>query len=90
MPYIREREWLDRNLAPLITAMTDDPNVSAGEVNYAITRIVAAWHPDGVKNMSYEALNAKLGVLEAVKLELYRRVVAPYEDTKCKENGDVY
>ena len=31
-----------------------------------------------------------LGVLECVKLELYRRVAAPYEDKKCQENGDVY
>lgn len=31
-----------------------------------------------------------LGTLECVKLEFYRRVVAPYEDKKCAENGDAY
>jgi len=30
------------------------------------------------------------GVLECAKLELYRRIAAPYEDTKIEENGDVY
>ena len=29
------------------------------------------------------------GVLELVRLEFYRRVVAPYEDMKREENGDV-
>ena len=31
-----------------------------------------------------------IGVLECAKLELYRRVAAPYEDDKIDENGDVY
>jgi len=31
-----------------------------------------------------------LGSVEAAKLEIYRRLIAPYEDTKIKENGDVF
>ena len=31
-----------------------------------------------------------MGALECAKLELYRRVAAPYEDVKIMENGDVY
>lgn len=31
-----------------------------------------------------------LGVLRCCQLELYRRMVAPYEDKKIQENGDVY
>ena len=30
-----------------------------------------------------------IGALESAKLELYRRSIALYEDTKIKENGDV-
>jgi hypothetical protein len=41
-------------------------------------------------NKSYFSYNEVVGVLECVKLEMYRRLVAPYEDRKCKENGDVY
>ena len=37
-----------------------------------------------------DELNAAIGVLECAKLELYRRVVAMYEDGKIKENGDVF
>ena len=28
--------------------------------------------------------------LEGAKLEFYRRIVAPYEELKIKENGEVY
>ena len=31
-----------------------------------------------------------VNAMECAKLEFYRRVAAPYEDTKIKENGDVY
>lgn len=31
-----------------------------------------------------------IGALECCKLELYRRIAAPYEDIKIGENGDVY
>lgn len=30
-----------------------------------------------------------IGALEATKLEIYRRLIGPYEDTKLKKNGDV-
>jgi len=30
-----------------------------------------------------------IGVLECVKQEFYRRKVAPYEDIKIIENGDI-
>ena len=57
-----------------------------GELNYVLTRIVLSYLP---AKPGYTAYNEVLGVLEAVKLELYRRAIAPYEDTKITENGDV-
>jgi hypothetical protein len=62
---------------------------SAGELNYAITRMIDDYiqRKGGVR---YAHLNEVVGVLECVKLELYRRVAAPYEDRKCEESGDVY
>lgn len=62
--------------------------VSAGELNFVITMAVQDYL--GLLGTSYANLNDVLGVLEAVKLELYRRVVAPFEDRKMKENGDVW
>jgi hypothetical protein len=38
---------------------------------------------------SFADYAAVLGALEATKMELYRRKIAPYEDKKMKENGDV-
>lgn len=60
----------------------------AGELNYMITRMVDQYLKD--KNLSYASINEVIGVLECAKLELYRRIAAPYEDIKISQNGDVY
>lgn len=81
MPYIdkESRKRVERDINPQ----------SAGELNYLITRLVDDYmqRKGGVR---YAHLNEVVGVLECVKLELYRRVAAPYEDKKCAEAGDVY
>ena len=59
-----------------------------GELNYVITKTVDAYLNQTQRN--YASFNEVIGVLESAKLELYRRVVAQYEDTKIAENGDVY
>jgi hypothetical protein len=62
---------------------------TAGELNYAITRIVDRYLTDkgGIR---YTHLNEVVGALECAKLELYRRLAAPYEDVKMRDSGDVY
>jgi hypothetical protein len=62
---------------------------TAGELNYAISRLVDDYliRKGGLR---YEHLNEVAGALECAKLELYRRVVAPYEDRKLAEAGDIY
>ena len=60
---------------------------NAGELNFVITRMIDAyWHYNG---MNYQAFNDIIGVLDAAKMEYYRRRVAYYETVKCQENGDV-
>lgn len=59
----------------------------AGELNYLITRIIDDYLGDA---QSYRRFNEVIGVLECAKLEYYRRKVAPYEDKKIQENGDVF
>ena len=88
MPYIepRLRDALLSRLDPICLAVREG-NVGDGELNYILTRIVKAWIG---ATPSYKTYNAALGVLEACKLEFYRRQVAEYEDKKCEENGDVY
>lgn len=62
---------------------------NAGELNYAITRIVDQYlNPK--RNARYNDYNEVMGVLACVQQELYRRVIVPYEDEKRAENGDVY
>jgi hypothetical protein len=62
---------------------------TTGELNYAITRLVDAYLVRK-GNIRYANLNEVIGALECAKLELYRRVAAPYEDQKLAETGDVY
>ena len=38
----------------------------------------------------YAVYNRAMGVFDCAAREFYRRVVAPYEDKKIMENGDVY
>ncbi len=59
-----------------------------GELNYVITKTVDAYLNRTPRN--YANYNEVIGVLECAKLELYRRVIAEYEDLKMAENGDVY
>ena len=81
MPYIKPE---DRNAILLDETTIEE----AGELNYYITTIIN-WYIN--KNTKcYTTLNEVIGVLECAKLELYRRIVAPYEDIKIEENGDVY
>lgn len=61
---------------------------TAGELNFLLTSFVINYTIS--KGMSYATFNEVVGVLESAKLEYYRRMVAPYENIKAAENGDVY
>jgi len=89
LPYIEKKDRLevDKDLYTL-TRLIQMKNIGIdGEVNYIITRIIQARLG---QNPSYMDYNAAIGILECVKLELYRRRLAPYEDMKKEKNGDVY
>ena len=61
---------------------------NSGELNFMITELVTLYIKAHEKK--YATLNEAIGALECAKLELYRRVLSPYEDKKIKQNGDVY
>lgn len=87
MPYITPelREDFEEPLQNLIKLLDwVDSDKIDGIMNYIITRLIKCLYEP-----SYREYNAAIGVLECAKLELYRKVVAPYEDKKAKENGDV-
>lgn len=61
---------------------------NAGELNFVLTTIIRDYFERN--GGRYQQINDIVGALEGAKLEFYRRVAAPYEDTKIVENGDVY
>jgi hypothetical protein len=87
MPYIEKkaRQVLDPYIDDLINALDRDIYPEEGEINYVFTRILNSFYKD-----KYSKCNTAMGILECVKAEYYRRRVAPYEDKKKKENGEVY
>lgn len=60
---------------------------SAGQFNYAIHQVIDLYFEQN--NFNYQTCNDIIGALECAKLELYRRMVSPYEDRKILQNGDV-
>ncbi|MEM2915802.1 MAG: hypothetical protein QXT19_00365 [Candidatus Woesearchaeota archaeon] len=87
MPYVKKevRKAIDPKLKPALKILK---NAEIGDLNYIITRLL--WKYLQEKGINYANLNSAIGVLECAKLELYRRVAAPYEDKKRKLNGDVF
>jgi len=81
MPYI-SRE--DREV---LQDFTHTP-ANAGQLNFLVTTLVDDYI--SARGLSYTVLNEAIGVLECAKLELYRRLAAPYETIKMAQNGDVY
>ena len=88
MPYIKDSYQRRRVLDPTVGVSEPRRAQNVGELNFQITRLCYEYAQR--KGVSYETLNAVRGVLGCATDEFYRRVVAPYEDMKIKENGDVY
>ena len=90
MPYIKKDDRLkvDAEIDALVDAILKQFEEKSGVLNYAITRLLTSVLSLDVATR-YANLNCAAGVLECVKLELYRRIAAKYEDTKVHENGDV-
>lgn len=90
MPYIvkADRKEFDPEIDKLLSRLTNKgfAKAKAGDLNYAFSKIVWAVF---VRNPSYATANELMGMLECVKQEFYRRQVAPYEDKKIGENGDL-
>ena len=91
MPYIKisQKIFLDRLIGELIGKIIAlNPNSQAGLVNHTVACLIAGLIAD--RGTSYAVLNEFIGALECCKLELYRRLIVPYEDEKIKQNGDVF
>jgi len=79
MPYIPQSEKKLVDQDNLIT--------TAGQFNYALNQLISIYIDQN--DFNYQTSNDIIGAMECAKLELYRRLVAPYEDKKIVQNGDV-
>jgi len=89
MPYIEKSKrkfWMEVGLSELFLSYICK-NTPSGELNYIITKILLKALG---KIPNYARYNEIIGVLECCKLELYRREISEYEDSKKDLNGDVY
>jgi len=88
MPYIKpeDREQFDSKIDDLAHALREGCGDICGNMNYIITTLIMK----SIKPSRYRQIAEITGVLENVKQEFYRKMVAPYEDKKIEENGEVY
>lgn len=84
MPYIVDADRTDLNWGiDALEKLIDSP----GKLNYVITCLCLGYIYKVGEN--YQHWNDVIGVLECSKQELYRRYIAPYENKKIEENGDL-
>lgn len=98
MPYIKQsrRDHFQTDIDKIYGSMLEifnekgfiDGEMTSGDLNYLITNLCLNYLY--VNKECYQTYNDVIGALEGAKLELYRRKIAPYEDRKIDENGDVY
>ena len=90
MPYIKQeyRGEIDELVDKLADEIRYGYSITlkGGVLNYAITRMMTRIFDEP----GYFEWSQVITTLECCKLEFYRRAMAPYEDDKANENGDVY
>ena len=79
MPYIPQEQRDSLELVP--------DSSEPGQLTYLLYQTIVNALPRTPKYADYCTI---LGALQACTLEFYRQHLAPYEDDKLFENGDVY
>ena len=82
MPYIYDRPRRE------VLACGEGLPQDAAELNFVICDLADSFLTR--KGVTYAHVNEVMGAIECAKLEIYRRVAAPFEDQKAAENGDVF
>lgn len=88
MPYIKQcdRDNIVDDTGYRVT-IESNKITNAGELQYAIAVMIKSYLER--KGLNYQNCNDIMGALAGAQMEFYRRTVAPYEDLKIKENGDI-
>jgi hypothetical protein len=85
MPYIpksRRKQIMEVFIDEMFPQLT-----TAGELNYFLSATLISYVMDN--GLNYQTINDIIGAIEGAKAEFQRKVVAPYEDKKISENGDL-
>ena len=86
MPYIKDQN-MRKKLSNIVDKFADELMINdeslTGNLNFFLFKIAKDYCH------TYKDFSIFIGELESAKLEIYRRLVAPYEDKKIEENGDV-
>lgn len=62
--------------------------IDKGQLNFLISEIMILYlHRKG---LSYENISDAIGAAQDAADEMKRRILAPYEDKKIGQNGDIY
>jgi len=82
MPYVKQ--WKRPNLDRVVFEMQAAGIKADGDLNYILFKFARTLEP------SYNNLKNYRAELRETADEIGRRLLAPYEDTKIIDNGDVY
>jgi len=89
MPYItkNERSKYDHPIDLIVNNLLKNDDTIHGELNYIIYTIIKQYIDS--KGLRYKTMQDIFGTIECCKLELYRRILGPYEDKAIGKNGDI-
>lgn len=82
MPYIKPEKRPEMN--KVVEAMKIVGVKADGDLNYILFKFCREAVP-----MSYNGIKNFLGELEECQVEIRRRLLTPYENSKIEESGDV-
>ena len=82
MPYVKQERRPELDL--VIDKMESAGVKADGDLNYILFKYCKYNIP-----LNYNSIKNYIGELNETVAEIRRRLLAPYEDTKIEENGDV-
>jgi hypothetical protein len=84
MPYIQQYRRLDMEKHLLELYKKID---TKGDLCYAVYWLMKSFAE--YQGISFDKASNALSAADCARFEFYRRVLAPYEDQKIQENGDI-
>ena len=90
MPYLSKEDKVkfDLKYKDALSYLAEmDIKELTGHINYMVFKTTKVWTEKNGKK--YFVFASIVGTMICCVLEIYRRLVAPYEDKKILENGDV-